>query len=159
MPGQPYPASDDAGGRNARKLLARVIGGITVIMASQMLLRIVGVLPKRNSMLTAYSERHSILLPALNSIESILFLFAGVLLWQMSKVAFRLFLAELAIAIAATWYLVFYAPTPQTTVLHRLHGGAFFAVIGFGLLFEALRCGCAWWITSKPPTGSEHLGG
>jgi hypothetical protein len=122
-----------------------------------MLLRIVGVLPKSHSMLTSYSERHSILLPALNSIESILFLFAGVSLWQMSKVAFRLFLAELAISIPAAWYLVIYAPTATTIMLRRSHGWAFFAAIGFALLFEVLRCGCAWWITSKPPTATEYL--
>jgi hypothetical protein len=122
-----------------------------------MLLHIAGILPKSNAMLTSYSERHSILLPALDIIKSALLIFASVALWRMSKLAFKLFLTELVIATIAAWYLACYAPTPSTIMLRHAHGSAaFFAVIGFALLLEALRCGCAWWITSTPSMRSEQ---
>ncbi len=121
------------GDENMPLLLAKIICIMTFFFSGRVLLETLRILPQSRSMLKAYSERHSMLLPTLSFIESSILLVAAFLLWKMSKSAFRLFLIELVISTGGSLYLTYVSPV-ETMVLVRQHhpsivlGGLCFAV-------------------------------
>ena len=133
-----------------RPLLLKLICLVTFLTSGPVLLRSLHMLPESHSMQLAYSQR-PVLLPALAIVQSIILLMAAFKLWGMSRLAAKLFLAEVVIATTFAVYLTFISPSSyQVNLLQHSK-----VVVVFGLCFsftlEIFRCWYAWWVTYRRP--------